>query len=43
LANVYEGVVNAVYEVGSGASQGVTKVVGAKYGEDAEKATDGVF
>lgn len=33
LANLYDGVVNAVYEIGSGASKGTAKVVGAKYGE----------
>ena len=43
FANIYEGVVNTVYEVGSGFSKGATKVVGAKYGKDAEEAADGVF
>lgn len=33
LANLYDGVVNAVYEIGSGASKGTAKVVCAKYGE----------
>ena len=36
MANLYDGVVNAVYEIGSGASKGATKVIGAKYGKDAE-------
>jgi hypothetical protein len=40
---LYDGVVNAVYEIGSGASKGATKVIGAKYGKDAEQAADGVF
>lgn len=35
LANLYDGVVNAVYEIGSGVSKGATKVVGAKYGKEA--------
>ena len=43
LAHLYDGVVNAVYEIGSGASKGATKVIGAKYGQDAELAADGVF
>ena len=36
MANLYDGVVNAVYEMGSGASKGAAKVIGAKYGQDAE-------
>lgn len=43
LAHLYDGVVNAVYEIGSGASKGAAKVIGAKYGKDAEEAADGVF
>jgi hypothetical protein len=43
LANLYDGVVNAVYEMGSGASKEATKVIGAKYGKEAEEAADGVF
>ncbi len=43
LANLYDGVVNAVYEMGSGASKGATKVIGAKYGKDAEEAADGML
>ena len=33
VSNIYEGVVTAVYEIGSGISKGTTKVVGAKYGD----------
>ncbi len=33
LANLYDGVVGAVYAVGSGVATGVGKVVGARYGE----------
>lgn len=33
LANVYDGAVKAMYEVGSGISKGTSKVLGAKYGE----------
>jgi len=33
LANVYDGVVGAVYTVGSGMAKGVGKVIGARYGE----------
>lgn len=33
FANIYEGVVGAVYEIGSGISKGTSKVVGKKYGE----------
>ena len=33
MAHLYDGVVNAVYEIGSGASKGAAKIVGAKYGE----------
>ncbi len=36
LANLYDGVVNAVYQIGSGVGKGTTKVIGAKYGKDAE-------
>jgi len=36
IAHLYDGVVNAVYEIGSGVSKGATKIVGAKYGEAAE-------
>lgn len=43
FAHLYDGVVNAVYEIGSGASKGATKIVGAKYGKDAEEAADGMF
>lgn len=35
LANIYDGAVNAMYEIGGGVSKGASKVVGAKYGEDA--------
>jgi len=35
LANLYDGVVGAVYAVGSGVAKGATKVIGARYGEDA--------
>jgi hypothetical protein len=40
FANLYDGVVGAVYSVGSGAAKGISKVVGAKYGEDAGEAAD---
>lgn len=43
IANLYDGVVNAVYEIGSGASKGATKVIEAKYGQDAGQAADGIF
>lgn len=33
LSNIYDGAVNAVYEIGSGISKGTSKVVGAKYGD----------
>ena len=32
FANVYDGVVGAVYSAGSGIAKGAGKVVGAKYG-----------
>lgn len=32
FANVYDGVVGAVYSTGSGLAKGAGKVVGAKYG-----------
>lgn len=32
IANIYDGVVGAVYAVGGGVAKGVTKVIGAKYG-----------
>lgn len=32
LANLYDGVVGAVYSAGSGAATGAGKVIGAKYG-----------
>lgn len=35
IANLYDGVVGAVYAVGSGVAKGATKIVKAKYGEDA--------
>lgn len=40
LANLYDGVVGAVYAVGSGVAKGATKIVGARYGEQAEEAAD---
>lgn len=43
IANLYDGVVGAVYAVGSGVAKGVTKVVGAKYGSSAEGAADEAF
>lgn len=43
VSNLYEGVVTAVYEIGSGIGKGTTKVVGAKYGDQAGQAADGVF
>ena len=33
FANIYEGVVDAVYSAGSGIAKGTGKVVSAKYGE----------
>jgi hypothetical protein len=35
IANLYDGVVGAVYAVGGGMANGVTKIIGAKYGEEA--------
>ena len=35
LANIYDGAVNAMYQIGSGIGKGTSKVVGAKYGEEA--------
>lgn len=32
LANLYDGVVGAVYSVGSGVAKGAGKVIGARYG-----------
>ena len=43
VANLYDGVVDAVYSVGSGVAKGATKIVGAKYGKDAGEATDGAL
>ena len=43
LANLYEGVVEAVYSVGSGVSKGATQVIGARYGKDAGEAADGAM
>lgn len=43
LANVYDGVVGAVYSVGSGVAKGVGKVIGAKYGEEAGDVADEAF
>jgi len=43
VSNIYDGVVHAVYEVGSGISKGTSKVVSKKYGEDAGQAADDVF
>ena len=43
LANIYEGVVEAVYEVGSGVATGAGKVVRARYGEEAGEVADGVL
>ena len=40
LANLYEGVVGAVYNVGSGVATGVGKIVGAKYGKQAGEVAD---
>ena len=40
---MYDGVVTAVYEMGSGLSKGTTKVIDAKYGKDAGEAADGIF
>lgn len=35
LANLYDGVVGAVYSVGSGVAKGTGKIIGARYGEEA--------
>jgi len=35
IANVYDGIVGAVYSVGSGVAKGVGKVIGARYGDEA--------
>jgi Na+-driven multidrug efflux pump len=43
IANIYQGVVSAVYEIGSGISKGTTKVVAQKYGEEAGEAADDVL
>ena len=43
FANIYEGVVDAVYSAGSGIAKGTGKVVTAKYGEDAGEAADGAM
>jgi len=43
VANIYDGVVDAVYSIGSGVANGATKIVGAKYGRDAGEATDGAL
>ena len=40
ISNLYDGVVTAVYEMGSGISKGTSKVIGAKYGEEAGEAAD---
>lgn len=40
ISNVYEGVVGAVYSVGSGVAKGVGKVIGARYGHEAGEAAD---
>lgn len=33
FSNIYEGVVTAVYEMGSGISKGTSKIVSKKYGD----------
>lgn len=33
VSNIYDGVVSAVYEIGSGISKGTSKVISTKYGE----------
>ena len=43
LANLYDGVVDAAYEVGSGVAKGAAKIIGAKYGKDAGEAADDAF
>lgn len=43
LANLYDGVVGAVYSVGSGVAKGAGKVIGARYGADAGEAADEAF
>jgi hypothetical protein len=43
VSNIYEGVVQAVYDIGSGISKGTSKVIGKKYGDEAGQAADGVF
>ena len=43
LANLYDGVVGAVYSVGSGVAKGTGKIIGARYGEEAEEVADGAF
>jgi hypothetical protein len=40
IANVYDGVVNAVYSIGSGVAKGTTKIIGVKYGNEAENAAN---
>lgn len=40
LANLYDGVVGAVYSVGSGVAKGAGKIVGARYGEEAGQFAD---
>lgn len=42
-ANVFDGVVSAVYEVGSGISKGTSKIIGKKYGDEAGQAADDMF
>ena len=37
---MYDGVVGAVYSVGSGVAKGAGKIIGAKYGEEAGSAAD---
>ena len=43
FSNLYDGVVTAVYEIGSGIGKGTSKVIGAKYGQEAGQAADEAF
>ena len=43
VSHIYDGVVTAVYEIGSGISKGTSKIVGKKYGDEAGQAADDLF
>ena len=43
FSNIYSGLVNGIYEIGSGLSKGTSKVVSKKYGEEAGQAADDMF